>query len=363
MAKRRVKPKVKRAFRCFIAFILFGVLFGYYTYKIETGPVSKESKEIVFSIQSGDTYLTIAPKLKESGLVRSTLFYKIYIKLQNPTTFEAGTYHLNQNMGLNKIVEAISKGSYNTDNVMITFPEGKNMRSIASLIASYTNHSEKEVFTLLQDEVYLDELIATYWFLTDDIKNKEIYYSLEGYLFPDTYEFLNANVDIKEIFKVMLNQTEKKLEPYKESILNSSYSIHQIMTLASIVELEAASSDDRSSVARVFYNRLESNWNLGSDVTTYYAAKVDMSERDLYQSELDDYNAYNTRSVKMAGKLPVGPICNPGIESIAASISPEDHDYLFFVADKNKKTYFSKTSKEHEQIVAKLKKDGLWYEY
>ena len=88
-----------------------------------------------------------------------------------------------------------------------------------------------------------------------------------------------------------------------------------------------------------------------------------MNERDLYQNELESYNAYNTRSSQMAGKLPVGPICIPSKESIDAAINPKNHNYFYFVADKNKKTYFSKTGTEHSNIVVKLKKEKLWYEY
>ena len=136
-----------------------------------------------------------------------------------------------------------------------------------------------------------------------------------------------------------------------------------MLTLASIIELEASNADDRAGVAGVFYNRLEDGWSLGSDVTTYYAAKVDLSERDLYQSEIDDVNDYNTRPVAMAGKLPIGPICNPSIMSIKAAIKPTEHNNYFFVADKNGKTYFSKTNSEHINTVNTLKKEGLWFEY
>ena len=146
----------------------------------------------------------------------------------------------------------------------------------------------------------------------------------------------------------MLDETDKKLTPYKNSIQNSNYSIHEILTLASIVELEGANSDDRNGIAGVFMNRLKSKWSLGSDVTTYYAVGIDFNERDLYMSEINDYNSYNTRSSQMAGKLPV---------------SPKKHNYYYFVADKNKKTYFSKTSSEHTATINKLKKDNLWYTY
>ena len=127
--------------------------------------------------------------------------------------------------------------------------------------------------------------------------------------------------------------------------------------------MEGVNVSDRFDVSGVFYNRLNSGWSLGSDVTTYYASKVDMNERDLYKSELDECNNYNTRNSCMSGKLPVSPICNPGIESIKAAINPNQHNYYFFVADKNKKTYFTKTNAEHLQMIASLQSQGLWYEY
>ena len=97
--------------------------------------------------------------------------------------------------------------------------------------------------------------------------------------------------------------------------------------------------------------------------TTYYGIKVDVSERDLYQSEIETFNDYNTRHAKMAGKLPIGPICIPSIDSIKAAISPTSHNYYYFVADKNKKTYFFKTYNEHINKINELKRNGLWYEY
>ena len=132
--------------------------------------------------------------------------------------------------------------------------------------------------------------------------------------------------------------------------------------MASIVELEGAHAD-RNGVAGVFYNRLAIGEPLGSDVTTYYAERIEMSDRDLYQAEIEEANDYNTRSYHLAGKLPVGPICNPSESSINAALNPTDHEYLFFVADKYGKTYFSKDGAEHENTIARLKNEGLWYEY
>ena len=113
----------------------------------------------------------------------------------------------------------------------------------------------------------------------------------------------------------------------------------------------------------VFYNRLKDNWSLGSDVTTYYGAGVDLTERDLTSVELNNANAYNTRVSTMAGKLPVGPICNPSTISIEAALYPTEHDYYYFVSDKTGKTYFTKTDKEHIDKKNELIKAGLWYTY
>lgn len=328
------------------------------------GPVSNSKEKILFEVTKGQTYSTLGSSLKEKKLIKSEFAYKIYIKLANPKTLEACVHELNQNMSVSKIIESLSEScNKNPDALNITFKEGLNIRQIASLIETATANNKEDVFEVLKDKEYINSLIAKYWFLDESINNKEIYYPLEGYLYPNTYQFLNEEVSVKTIFETLLNETDKVLTKYKADIEKSEYSLHEILTLASIIELEAANSGDRAGVAGVFYNRLEDNWSLGSDVTTYYAEKIDMSERDLYQSELDDYNAYNTRSAQMAGKLPVSPICNPSLESIVAAISPTDHDYYYFVADKNKKTYFNKTSAGHDKTVRELKEKGLWYTY
>ena len=103
--------------------------------------------------------------------------------------------------------------------------------------------------------------------------------------------------------------------------------------------------------------------SLGSDVTTYYAIKEDMGERDLYSKEINTYNAYNTRGPNMEGKLPVGPIASVSEESIKAVLNPAEGDYLYFVADKNGDIYFSNTYEQHQETIATLRKKGLWYEY
>lgn len=213
----------------------------------------------------------------------------------------------------------------------------------------------------MNNKTYLQELVNKYWFLTDDILIDDIYYPLEGYLFPNTYEFYK-NASVKDIINKMLDETSSKLANIKSDIEKSNYSIHEIITMASIVESEGANSDDRKGVAGVFYNRLNDNWSLGSDVTAYYGVKKDFSS-DLYQAEIDDCNPYNTRGTCAISGLPIGPISNPSLESIKAALNPSNHDYYYFVADKHKKTYFTKTYSEHVAKTNELKSAGLWFTY
>mgnify|MGYP002519813055 CR=1 FL=1 len=130
-------------------------------------------------------------------------------------------------------------------------------------------------------------------------------------------------------------------------------------TMAYESYLEGKSLEDRKEIIGVFYNRIVERMSLGSDVTTYYAFKVDMGERDLTVKELNSDNPYNTRPISSSGKLPVGPICNPSESAIEAAINYTSNDYFYFVADKNGKVYFTKTDSEHISKVNELKQKGL----
>lgn len=346
-----------------IIILLMAALVGLCLYMVS--PVSNKSKKVVFEVKSfedGYGMKSLISDLKKNNLIRNESFTYYYARL-NKFDIEAGTYVLNTNMSLRDIFEKISDSSnVKEDTVTITFKEGLNMKGIISNITSNTNITEEEILNKLKDAEYLNTLIKDYWFLTNDILNPSIYYSLEGYLAPDTYEF-KKDATIEDIFKKMLDQESEILDVYKASIDKSNLTIHQIITLASIVELEGNSSNNRKNIMGVFMNRLNNGMSLGSDVTTYYAIGVDMSERDLYQSEIEDINPYNTRSAAAGGMIPVGPICNPSYEAIDATVNYNENSYLFFVADKNNNVYFSKTNEEHQEIINKLIEEGLWYTY
>jgi len=331
-------------------------------YNIKMSPVSNDNTLKEVNIEPG-TIESIGITLKENNLIKDVNIFKIYIKLTNKSNLKAGIYELSENMGVEEIVSVLEEGNtYNPDEIAITFKEGINVRTVARVISENTNNSYDDVIALMSDNVYIDGLIEKYWFLTDEIKNTNIYYPLEGYLYPNTYRFVNKDVSVEDIFDKMLGEMDKKLTEHKKEIENSSLNIHELITLSSIVELEGASATDRRGVAGVFYNRLNSSSypTLGSDATTYYASKIDDWTVSLTYRELNDCtNKYNTRCNLNTG-LPVGPICNPSLESLESTINPENHDYYYFVADCKGEVYLTKNSSEHTNIINKLKKENNW---
>ncbi len=327
----------------------------------ELSPIDKKSDKIIsFKIETGWGKNKIVDKLVEANLVRSSLFTKLILKFDNRELY-AGTYKLSKDMSTNEILTMISnQENIENESVSITFVEGKRLSTYIKQISNNFDYTEEQIKEKLNDKEYLNQLINKYWFITDEILNEEIYYPLEGYLYPDTYEF-KKNSSIEDIVEKFLNNMDRKLSDYKEDINLGTYTVHQYLTMASIVELEGVNSSDRANVAGVFYNRLKSNMTLGSDVTTYYAVDKNFTS-PLTQKDLNSCNGYNTRGTCVQG-LPVGPICNPSLSSISASIEPAENDYYYFVADKSKKTYFSKSALEHAEIVSTLKSEGKWYSY
>lgn len=344
--------------------VIMGVIVlsvGFY-YNINMRGVSSDTTLREITINSGGID-SVARTLKGEGLIRNVTIFKVYVALTGKTNLKAGNYEFSQDMGVKRIVDILSGGTKsNPYEISITFKEGINVRKIATIISEETNNSYDDVINKMNDSTYIDSLIEKYWFLTNDIKSNGIYYPLEGYLYPNTYRFSNKDVSIEDIFSKMLDETDRELSEYKDVINSNSLGIHKIMTLASIVELEGAKTNDRRAVAGVFYNRLNSKSypTLGSDATTYYGSKIDDWSYSLTNKELNDCsNKYNTRCSSNKG-LPIGPICNPSITSVEASLNPEDHNYYYFVADCKGKVYLTQNSQEHLNIINKLKKENNW---
>ena len=330
-----------------VGLLLFAVGILITVFVIQTSAVSRDVTPNKFEIISGETYLTIASRLKDENLIKSDLFYKLYIKMTNPKPVQAGIYTLSESMSVSDIIDVLEKGSnYNPDIVTITIPEGKHLEEIAEIISSKTNHGKEELLDSWNNKEFIDTVISEYWFVTEEVKNNKIRYALEGYLYPDTYELLNKDVSVEDIAYKMLNQMEYILETYKTDIENNEYSIHELLTMASIIEHEAINDEDRKVIASVFYNRLANNMKLQSCATIGYA--IDEWKLTYTNADLNTDSPYNTYYYS---GLPVGPGNVPSKKSIEAALYPEETNYFYFLANvcdvNDTKTYFSETYEEH----------------
>ena len=341
--------------------IIIGVLVLFTMILVATGifyfnsisPVDKkDTKDIVFVVKPGEKKATITKNLKDKGLIKNDKTALVYLFFNSDLNIQAGSYDLNKSMSVSDIFTKLHKGDIRVETLNITFLPGKRLTSYVETISNTFGYDYEEIINTINGADYLSTQIEKYWFLTDEILNDKIYYGLEGYIMPDTYEFM-SNSSIDDIFTRLLDQTATKLEPYRTQIESSEYSVHEILTMASIVELEANTDSDRNSVAQVIFKRLELDMALGMDVTTYYAEQKEMGE-ELTADELNRGNGYNTRNTNMSG-LPVGPIANPSLTSINAVFNPSDTNYVYFYADVTTgKVYFAETNEEFLRIIREV---------
>ena len=316
--------------------------------------VSKESVQVKFNVRAGENKVKIISNLKSAGLIRSRASALAYVFLNPKLNLQAGTYTLDKSMDTKQIIKNINDGKI--DEIVatkkITFVEGRRITDYLKQIEVNFGIKYDDMIKKLKDENFLDELINKYDFLTSEIKNKSIYYSLEGYFYPDTYEFYE-NTSFENIINVVLNNLNQKLSTVS-NLSGSKYSVHEILTMASIIEQEAVNTDDRAKVSQVIYKRLDNNMSLGMDVTAYYGVQKSL-KKPITQGDLNSSNPYNTRLTSFIG-LPVGPICNPSIISINAALNPASTNYEYFYADiTTGKVYFSEDAQGFYEIQEKLK--------
>ena len=363
-----MKKKILAIVLSIVAVILAAVI-GVSVFFITDMNGSKNGKDVQIEIKQGTYTAKIAEILKDEGIINSPLGFRVFAKLKKyESKFKYGHYTFNTGDSYEEIAEKLITQGAKAATIKVTIPEGtgindfvKNVNGKKVTVLGIASILEKAGVCQKADFISALNEVTLEGQLLNEANNKNTYYALEGYLFPETYFLSSKDVTVSEIFKVMLDETDKVLTSYKEKIEKSSYSIHKLMTLASITQSEGVNSDDFKTIASVFYNRLEDNTPLGSCVTSYYGVKKSMTE-ELYQKDIDSNNAYNTRG-NNPKIISVGPISNPGLKAIDAVLDPIETDYYFFVSDKNRKLYFTKTNSEHERMIAKLQRDGLWYEW
>ena len=246
--RNKRKNKAIKIILMIIAIIGLLIVSGLIWYTTSIAPINKnDNAKVEVVIPYGTGTKSIGKILKENNVIKSELAFNIYSKINNVSDLQAGTYYLKRSMDLKSITEALKTGKVDAEGqINITYIEGKNINWLAKLIEEKTNNTKEDVYNLLKNEEYIDSLIAKYWFLDDVIKDLNIYYPLEGYLFPDTYTLANEDVTVEEIFEIMLDQTGKILSEYREDIEKSKYSVHEILTIASMIETEARNDEDRA---------------------------------------------------------------------------------------------------------------------
>lgn len=347
VTKKRRKKKRKSG--CLLILILILAVLvgfgGYYTMGLRpVDPTSEE--EVIVEIPSGSGASAIVDILDDAGLVRNKFCAKINSRIGHYNNLQANTYVLSPSMSFQEIMKIINTGDFEyISKESVEVKDGARLQQVAEAMAEQLPYTADEILARWSDKEYLNELIDRYWFLTDEILDKDVMYPLEGYLYADTYFVTSDAEDIDGFTEMCLDRMDSVLSEYRSDIEASGYSVHEILTLASIVNKEAM-AEDQAGVAGVFMNRLDQGMSLGSDVTVCYIFQEDRV--DLKVSQLESTNPYNTR--KFAG-LPPGPICQMTSGAIEATLNYEKHDYLFFIADENGIVRYSTDEAGHESNI------------
>lgn len=317
---------------------------GYFYVKSALKPVDPTSdKKITVEIPLGSSSSTIANILEENGVIKNALIYLFYIKVNNESNFQAGNYTFTPSMTLDEITESLQKGK-TTALYTVTIPEGLNIDQIAEIYAKNFNFSKEEFLQVANDKDFIVKLMEKYSILPKDILKDEIISPLEGYLFAATYRYDEEKPSIQSIIEKMVSQTQDVVSPYMDQIEKSEFSLHEVLTFASLVEKEASNNEQRKEIAGVFYNRLKKGMRLETDPTVAYATGEHL-ETTLYK-HLEVESPYNTYRIK---GLPIGPIANFSKSSLEAVLQPKDSDYLFFLHDRKGKIHYAKTYDEHNE--------------
>jgi UPF0755 protein len=324
---------------------------GYFYIKSALQPVDSESKEEkIVQIPIGSGMSSISQILEDSGVIHNARVFKYYVKFKNESGFMAGEYVMTPSMTFPQIIDRLKTGKVMQDAVFqITIPEGQQLDEIAAIISKNTPYSAEEVLNKLNDRTFIESLITQYPnILTNEILDSKIKSPLEGYLFPATYPFYEKEPTIDAIVAVMLDKTQSEIQEYRGQMEAQSMSVHQLLTMASLIEEEATEKVDRDQIASVFYNRIDSGMPLQTDPTVLYSKGV--HEKRVYYKDLEIDSPFNT--YKNLGLTP-GPIANAGNSSIEAALFPAETDFYYFLATPQGDVLFSKTLVEHNEKKVK----------
>ena len=317
----------------------------------------------VFIVDDGAYGKSTLVKLQENGIIPDANIAYYYNRLISGYSFVAGYFEIphkivaedgsSHPITLEELMEFLSKSeNAHQDTVVLSFDEGDFIRAYAKKIAENTTVKEDELLAYWNDKEVIRSYMNEYPFLTEDMFGEDVKYYLEGYLFPDTYEFFDfTNCD--EVTRKFLDRTLDVYNAHKAEFDASKFTTHEVFTLASIIQWESGNAEDSKKIAGVFVTRLNEPEVLASTVTACYA--FDLSKDQCYEvgdnlEYTHQYSPYNTYTVQ---GLPPGPVCCPNETAIIAALNPDDSEgYFYFCADMcNGGTVFAKTYAEHEYNI------------
>jgi len=330
--KRQIKPNLLPLLGGLV--LLIWIISGFFYYQI-SHPAGESTQAIAISILPGATLKQISSELENHNLIRSASAFRLLANIQKKQThIQVGEYELNQSMLPMDILKAITSGK--TVLHPVTIPEGYRITEIAELLAEKISINKEEFIK----ETRSKDLIKTLNITSD---------SLEGYLFPETYHF-SKHTPEQKIVQAMLNTFKQRITNRNilDQIQKSDMSLHEVITLASLIEKETGMNDERKHISSVFHNRLHRNMRLQTDPTVIYA--IEEFDGNIRKKDLNIDSPYNTYRYK---GLPPGPIANPGIKSIVAALNPIRSNHLYFVSRKDGSHHFSSNLREHNRAVQK----------
>ena len=324
-------------------------------------PTSTETVEVEVPYGAGSGY--IGELLEENGLVRSSTVFRLYTRFKNESSFQAGTYTLSPSLSLDELISTLKTGKVIVvPDIKLVIPEGFTIDQVIARLAKVAEIPKEEISEQLSDREYIRSLVNEHEMLTEEVLQDGIYHPLEGYLFPATYEF-NKGVTLDEIIEEMLRPTEQLYRENEEQIATSGRTFHESLALASVVEKEAVSTEDRKEIAGVFENRLSDGMKLQSDPTVWYGT----GETSIFTSfaDLENDSLYNTYRY---GGIPIGPIAAVSRDAFEAVLNPNDTDNVYFYARPpreglpNGEVLFEVNYEDHQQNVNKYRSEWEAFE-
>ena len=364
--KKKKKSRLKGCLvTTLVLLILFGAggFFGLSYAKSALQPVDPSSKQYVrVQIPDGANTQQIGSALEKSGVIKNGLVFTVYAKYKNYTELKSGYYNLQKSMSVEDVIKELQKGGTPEPQEVtlaeLTIPEGYTLEQIAHTVGQLQGEFKEpmtsEAFMAkVQDETFIAQEVAKYPNLLESIPAKDsgVRYRLEGYLFPATYA-IKESTTIESLIDNMLAAMDKNLYPHYAAIKEKNLTVNELLTIASLVEKEGAKTEDRKLIAGIFYNRLNQNMPLQSNIAILYAEgklgqNISLADDAAIDTSIDSpYNVYTK-----VGLMP-GPVDSPSLDAIESSINQTKSDYLYFVANvQDGKVYYSTTLEEHDKNV------------